>query len=131
MPNGSTLSLSHEVEDALMYLPRKGVTDYSRGVSIFDENNPSKALHLVLQGKVKVTIPVENGAQTVIDIFNTDDFFGESGLLGGPPPPRTRDRSGKRHADVVDSRRDRRTDRAPATAWHRPDADAGQARARL
>jgi CRP/FNR family cyclic AMP-dependent transcriptional regulator len=82
MPQGFKPTLSHEVEDALMYLPRKGVTDHGRGDTIFDEHNPSRALHLVVQGRVKVTIPVEDGAQTVVDIFNTDDFFGESSLLG-------------------------------------------------
>jgi CRP/FNR family transcriptional regulator len=70
-----------------MYLPRKGVTDYVRGASIFDENNPSKALHLVVQGRVKVTIPVENAGQALVDIFSTDDFFGESALLGSPRIP--------------------------------------------
>ena len=87
MAQGFKATLSREVEDALMYLPRKGVTDFSRGDVIFDENNPSKALHLVVQGRVKVTIPVEDGGQTVVDIFNTDDFFGESSLLGEHPVP--------------------------------------------
>ncbi|HEX3879256.1 MAG TPA: Crp/Fnr family transcriptional regulator [Bryobacteraceae bacterium] len=87
MSQGFKPSLSREVEDALMYLPRKGVTDFNRGDVIFDENNPSKALHLVVQGRVKVTIPVDNGCQTVVDIFNTDDFFGESSLLGAPHVP--------------------------------------------
>ncbi len=82
MPQGFKPSLSREVEDALMYLPRKGVTDYNRGDFIFDENKPSQALHLVVQGRVKVTIPLEDGIQTVVNIFNTDDFFGESALLG-------------------------------------------------
>jgi CRP-like cAMP-binding protein len=27
-------------------------------------------------------MPLDNGAQTVVDIFNIDDFFGESSLLG-------------------------------------------------
>jgi CRP/FNR family transcriptional regulator, cyclic AMP receptor protein len=87
MAQGFKATLSREVEDALMYLPRKGVTDYSRGDVIFDEHNPSKALHLVVQGRVKVTIPVEDGGQTVVDIFNTDDFFGESALLGAERVP--------------------------------------------
>lgn len=87
MAQGFKATLSREVEDALMYLPRKGITDFSRGDVIFDENNPSKALHLVVQGRVKVTIPVEDGGQTVVDIFNTDDFFGESSLLGDHPVP--------------------------------------------
>lgn len=82
MPNGAKLSPSREMEDALMYLPRKGVTDYRRGQNIFDEHQPSKGLHLVVQGRVKVTIPLDDGSQTVVDIFTTDDFFGESSLLG-------------------------------------------------
>jgi len=70
------------MEDALMYLPRKGVTDYSKGETIYDETNPSRSLHLVVQGRVKIAAPLDNGGQTVVDIFNTDDFFGESSLLG-------------------------------------------------
>jgi len=82
MPNGAKLTPNREMEDALMYLPRKGVTEYRRGQIIFDEQQPSKGLHLVVQGRVKVTIPMDDGAQTVVDIFTTDDFFGESSLLG-------------------------------------------------
>ena len=76
MPNGAKLSSSREMEDALMYLPRKGVTDFRKGQIIFDEHQPSKGLHLVVQGRVKVTIPLDDGTQTVVDIFTTDDFFG-------------------------------------------------------
>ncbi len=82
MPNGAKLSVSREIEDALMYLPRKSVTDYRKGQVIFDENQPSRGLHLVVQGRVKVSIPLDDGTQTVVDIFTTDDFFGESSLLG-------------------------------------------------
>jgi CRP-like cAMP-binding protein len=82
MSQGFKHDLSRDVEDALMYLPRKGVTDYNRGDTIFDEANPSNALHLVVQGRVKVTIPLEDGSQTVVDFFSTDDFFGESAMLG-------------------------------------------------
>jgi CRP-like cAMP-binding protein len=78
------------MEDALMYLPRKGVTAYFKGTIIFDEANPSESLHLVVQGRVKFATPPENGRQTIVDIFNTDDFFGESCLL-----------SSARHAEVA------------------------------
>ena len=87
MPNGAKLSASREMEDALMYLPRKGVNDYRRGQIIFDEHQPSRGLHLVVQGRVKVTIPLDDGTQTVVDIFTTDDFFGESALLGSARYP--------------------------------------------
>jgi len=82
MPNGAKMSAAREMEDALMYLPRKGVTDYRKGQIIFDEHQPSKGLHLVVQGRVKVTMALDDGTQTVVDIFTTDDFFGESALLG-------------------------------------------------
>lgn len=84
MLNGAGLSPTRDIEDALMYLPRKGVTSYRKGQIIFDENQPSDGLHLVVQGRVKVTMPLENGTQTMVDIFTTDDFFGESSLLGRP-----------------------------------------------
>lgn len=85
MQNGARLGPSREMEDALMYLPRKGITDYRKGQIVFDEQQPSKGLHLVVQGRVKVTIPLEDGTQTLVDIFTTDDFFGESSLLGSAP----------------------------------------------
>jgi CRP/FNR family transcriptional regulator len=66
----------------LIYLPRKGVTDYRRGQIIFMENQPSRELHLVVRGRIKVAMPCEDGAQTLVDILSTDDFFGESALLG-------------------------------------------------
>ncbi|PWT98325.1 MAG: Crp/Fnr family transcriptional regulator, partial [Terriglobia bacterium] len=82
MPNGAKLSVSREIEDALMYLSRKSVTDYRKGQIIFDEQQPSRGLHLVVQGRVKVSMPLDDGTQTVVDIYTTDDFFGESSLLG-------------------------------------------------
>jgi CRP-like cAMP-binding protein len=87
MPNGAKLTVSRDLEDALMYLPRKGVTDFRRGQTIFDEHQPSRGLHLVVQGRVKVTIPLDDGTQTVVDIFTTDDFFGEGSLLGSSQYP--------------------------------------------
>jgi CRP-like cAMP-binding protein len=84
MPNGVKLIQSREMEDALMYLPRRAVTDFRKAQVIFDEHHPSKGLHLVVQGRVKVTIPLDDGSQTVVDIFTTDDFFGQNSLLGEP-----------------------------------------------
>jgi CRP/FNR family transcriptional regulator, cyclic AMP receptor protein len=82
MPNGAKPTVLREMEDALMYLPRKSVTDFRKAQVIFDENQPSRGLHLIVQGRVKVAIPLDDGCQTVVDIFTTDDFFGESSLLG-------------------------------------------------
>jgi CRP/FNR family cyclic AMP-dependent transcriptional regulator len=95
MSNGTKLGPARQMEDALMYLPHKGVTDYSKGETIFDETNPSQSLHLIVQGRVKVATHLENGGQAMVDIYNTDDFFGESCLLG---PDR-----GAEHAAALDN----------------------------
>jgi len=79
---GARLTASRELEDALMYLPRKSVMDFRKGQVIFDETEPSRGLYLVVQGRVKVCVPLNDGCQSVMDIFTTDDFFGESSLVG-------------------------------------------------
>jgi CRP-like cAMP-binding protein len=90
MPIGAKLTAAREMEDALMYLPRKGVTDFRRGQVVFDEHQPSKGLHLVVQGRVKVTVALDDGTQTVVDIFTTDDFFGKARCSELPNTPNGR-----------------------------------------
>lgn len=85
MSNGAEPIPFRETQDVLMYLPRKGVTGYRKGQVIFAEHQPPMGLQLVVQGRVKVSIPLEDGTQTVVNIFTTDDFFGERSLLGTQP----------------------------------------------
>jgi CRP-like cAMP-binding protein len=75
-------SATRELEDALVYLPRKGLVEYRRGQVIYDEAHPSAGLYLVVHGRVKVSINIEDGSQTVTGIFCGDDFFGECAFLG-------------------------------------------------
>src|SRR5690349_9644913 len=69
--------LVREREDALMYLPRKGVMECRRGQVIYDEQHPSAGLYLVVKGRVKVSITMEDGSQTVTGVYCADEFFGE------------------------------------------------------
>jgi CRP/FNR family transcriptional regulator, cyclic AMP receptor protein len=85
MENGAKINPSREMEDALSYLPRKAVTSYRKGQIIFDQHQPSSGLHLVVRGRVKVTMTMDDGTETIVDIFTTDSFFGESSLLGPTP----------------------------------------------
>ena len=85
MAGGTTLDRNNAVrEDPLIYLPRKGLTQYRRGQIIFDQNQPCDGLHLVVHGRVKVSAAVDAGSLTVIGIYTADEFFGENGLLGLP-----------------------------------------------
>ncbi|HWQ53787.1 MAG TPA: Crp/Fnr family transcriptional regulator [Bryobacteraceae bacterium] len=84
MPNGARQVASRRTEDALVYLPHKSVVEYRRGQVIYDESQPSNGIYLVVRGRVKTSVPMDDGSQTVIEIFAAEDFFGESGLLELP-----------------------------------------------
>ena len=71
-----------QLEDALAYLPRKPLVGYRRGQVIYDDQNSSNGLSLVMEGRVKVTRTPREGSQFVTGIFYTDEFFGAGSLLG-------------------------------------------------
>lgn len=81
MQNSARPAGSRQMEDALVYLPHKSVVEYRRGQVIYDESQPSNGIYLVVRGRVKTSVPMDDGTQTVIEIFAAEDFFGESGLL--------------------------------------------------
>jgi CRP/FNR family transcriptional regulator len=81
MFNGARMASTRQTEDVLGYLPHKPVIEYRRGQIIYDENRPSNGLYLVIRGRAKVQLSLENGCQTVVDIYGANQFFGESGLL--------------------------------------------------
>jgi CRP/FNR family transcriptional regulator, cyclic AMP receptor protein len=81
MMNGARQVAPRQMEDALVYLPHKSVIDYKRGQVIYDESQASNGIYLVVRGRVKTSVPMDNGSQTVIEIYGAEDFFGESGLL--------------------------------------------------
>jgi len=84
MMNGAKQVPSRRTEDALVYLPHKSVVEYRRGQVIYDEGQPSNGIYLVVRGRVKTSVPMDGGNQTVVEIFSAEDFFGESGLLDLP-----------------------------------------------
>ncbi len=71
-------------EDALAYLPCSRIAAYHKGDIIYGQQQPSGALYLVIDGRVKVSMVAENGRQVMIDIYQPDEFFGEDAFLGLP-----------------------------------------------
>lgn len=69
------------LEDPLAHLPCSSILEYRRGQLIYDQQQPSTALYLVIDGKVKVSRLSDDGHQVVIDIYQPDEFFGESAFL--------------------------------------------------
>jgi CRP/FNR family transcriptional regulator len=69
------------LEDPLAHLPCSSILEYRKGQVIYSQDQPSTSLYLVIDGKVKVCRLAEDGRQVVVDIYQTDEFFGESAFL--------------------------------------------------
>ncbi len=69
------------LEDPQAHLPRSVTHEYQNGQVIYGNHEHSAGIYLVMAGKVKVSRVAENGRRVVLDIYLTDEFFGESALL--------------------------------------------------
>jgi CRP-like cAMP-binding protein len=70
------------LEDPLAHLPCSTILEYRKGQIIYNQDQPSNSIHLVIDGKVKVCRLADDGRQVVVDIYQPDEFFGESAFLG-------------------------------------------------
>jgi len=77
---GANAGLTYE--DPLTYLPRKPVQEYAKGRVIFDGQNPSTDLFVVILGRVKISNTSDDGCQTVGRLVRAEGLFGESCLIG-------------------------------------------------
>jgi len=55
--------------------------EYRKGQVIYNHDQPATNLFLVMDGKVKISRVADDGHAVMIDIYTTDEFFGESALL--------------------------------------------------
>jgi CRP/FNR family transcriptional regulator, cyclic AMP receptor protein len=72
------------LEDPLAHLPCSSILEYRKGQIIYSQDQPSTSIYLVIDGKVKVSRLADDGHQVVIDIYQPDEFFGESAFLSLP-----------------------------------------------
>src|SRR5437867_10478006 len=72
------------LEDPLVHLPCSTILEYKKAQIIYDQEQPSTSIYVVIAGRVKVYLLANDGRQTVIDIYQAADFFGESALLHLP-----------------------------------------------
>jgi CRP-like cAMP-binding protein len=76
----------NQLEDPLAYLPCSTIVDYRRGQVIYNHDQPSINLYLVMDGMVKISRITDDGRQVMINIYQEDEFFGESALLNRSHP---------------------------------------------
>jgi CRP-like cAMP-binding protein len=70
-----------DLEDPLAHLPCSTILAFKKGQIVYDQDQPSNNLYLVIAGKVKVSRLAEDGRQVVVDLYQPDEFFGESAFL--------------------------------------------------
>ena len=59
---------------------------YKRGETIFHAGDPGEAMHIVIEGAVKVELPSPNGdTPAILATIEPGGFFGELALLDGEP----------------------------------------------
>ena len=81
----TALAPQRALEDPLAHLPCSSIVEYRRGQSIYNQDQPSTAIYLVIGGKVKVSRLADDGRQVIVDIYQPDEFFGESAFVGAAP----------------------------------------------
>ena len=77
---------AHVDDDGLLALaalmrPRR----YRRNEVIFHQDDVGDALHIVIDGVVKIVLPSAEGDEAIIASLKPGDFFGELALLDGSP----------------------------------------------
>ena len=71
-------------EEQFQSLPGKlQPRSYQRGEVIFHEDDPADRMHIIVEGRVKISIASEDGRERDIALFQSGDCFGEMALLDG------------------------------------------------
>ncbi len=61
------------------------IKNFKKGEVLFYKGDVGDALYIVHSGKIKMSIPTEEGEELIVSIFSDGDFFGELSLLDGSP----------------------------------------------
>jgi len=73
-----------QLEDPLAHLSRSSILEYRKGQVIYNQDQPSTNICLIIDGKVKVFRTADDGRPVVMDIYQQEEFFGESAFLNSP-----------------------------------------------
>jgi CRP/FNR family transcriptional regulator len=84
MASSLAFAPQRQLEDPLAYLPCSSIVEYRKGEIVYSQDQASTTIFLVIQGKVKVSRLAADGHQVVVDIYQPDEFFGESAFLNLP-----------------------------------------------
>jgi CRP/FNR family cyclic AMP-dependent transcriptional regulator len=78
------LATPQPLEDPLAYLTCSSILEFKKNTVIYGPDQPSTNLYLIVGGKVKVQRIQDDSGEVLVDIYCTDEFFGDSALIGSP-----------------------------------------------
>src|ERR1700681_4423966 len=81
-PSPAVVAPQRALEDPLAHLPCSTILEYKKSQVIYNQDQPSTSMYLVIDGKGKVCRLADDGRQCVVDIYQPDEFCGESAVLG-------------------------------------------------
>jgi len=81
MASSAALPLQQQLESQPAHLPCSLIVEYRKGQTIYDQHRRSTSLYLVVEGSVKVSRIAEDGREAIIEMYQPDEFFGESAFL--------------------------------------------------
>ena len=69
MATSPTVFAPHKsLEDPLAHLPCSSIVEYKKGQMVYNQDQPSNNIHLIIAGKIKVSRVADDGHQVVVDI---------------------------------------------------------------
>lgn len=82
--SAASSELHTRIADLLEYLPASGITEYRRRQTIYDPDEPSTRIYLVVAGTVEISQMANDGSEVLLDIIRPEELFGESAFLDVP-----------------------------------------------
>ena len=73
-----------QLKDPLLHLSSSRTREYRKGQVIYNQEQTPTKICLVIDGKVKVCRMANAGRPVVVDIYQDEEFFGESAFLNSP-----------------------------------------------
>jgi CRP/FNR family transcriptional regulator, cyclic AMP receptor protein len=67
-------------DDLLFYLPCSTVVEYPKGTLIYDAEHECTDFYVIIAGTVSASRTAKGGQVVIMNVFRTDEFFGESAL---------------------------------------------------
>src|SRR5258705_1912976 len=81
MPYQQPKQTTKSLEDPLAYLPCSKIVVCSKGRLIYSPEGPAAHLYLIIAGTVLVERVAADGSNVLVNIYKTDELFGESALI--------------------------------------------------